>query len=98
MLPFFSYEFYTFQYNSATAQGNNPVFDVTKRYELEYNQELNDYFKNEMLKIMFIDESVDLDTNKDEADLIGIARVALKDLISQDTLRVTLPIMTRKNI
>jgi hypothetical protein len=45
MQPFFSYDFYTFDYRSGTANGQNPVFDVTKRYEVENNKELVDYFK-----------------------------------------------------
>ena len=98
MLPFFSYDFYTFSYRSPTANGNNPVFDITKRYELDYNQELSDYFKTQMLKIDFIDESVDLDTDKDPIDYIGSARVDLKALLSQDSLRATLPIINHKNL
>ena len=32
MLPFFSYDFYTFEVRSATAQGNNPNFEITKQF------------------------------------------------------------------
>ena len=35
MKPFFTYDFYRFEYRSATAEGDSPVFDVTKRYEVE---------------------------------------------------------------
>jgi hypothetical protein len=45
MQPFFTFDFYTFEYRSATAEGNNPIFDVTKRYEVEDSQELRDYLK-----------------------------------------------------
>lgn len=35
MQPFFNFDFYTFEYRSATAEGCNPTFDITKRYEVE---------------------------------------------------------------
>ena len=60
MEPFFSFDFYTFEYRSPTATGADPTFEVTKRYEIEDTPELQDYFKYQFLKIDFIDESVDL--------------------------------------
>jgi len=32
MMPFFSYDFYTFEVRSPTVQGDNPVFDSTKQF------------------------------------------------------------------
>jgi len=29
-MPFFSYDFYTFEVRSHTVQGNNPIFESTK--------------------------------------------------------------------
>ena len=90
MQPFFSYDFYTFDYKSATANGQNPVFDITKRYEVENNKELTDYFKFQYLKIDFIDEGVDL---FEEAklnrfgDYIGSARIPLKDLLVKEVVK-----------
>ena len=98
MLPFFSYDFYTFVYRSATANTNNPIFDITKRYEMEYNQELTDYFMGQMLKIDFIDESVDLDGGKEPMDYIGSCRIPLKEMLKQDTLTDRFPIMNHKNM
>ena len=43
MQPFFSFDFYTFEYRSPTASGNNPSFGVTQRYEVNYNQEFMNY-------------------------------------------------------
>ena len=60
MEPFFSFDFYTFDYRSPTATGADPTFEVTKRYEIEDSPEVQDYFKYQFLKIDFIDESVDL--------------------------------------
>jgi hypothetical protein len=37
MQPFFSFDFYTFEYRSPTASGDNPTFAVTQRYEVNYN-------------------------------------------------------------
>lgn len=36
MQPFFSFDFFTFEYRSPTANGDNPSFSVTKRYEVDY--------------------------------------------------------------
>ena len=35
MKPFFSYEFYIFDFKSATVTGRNPEFDSTKVYKVE---------------------------------------------------------------
>jgi hypothetical protein len=59
MQPFFSFIFYSFEFRSANADGCNPTFNVTKRFEVEETQELRDYFKFVFLKIDFIDESVE---------------------------------------
>ena len=100
MQPFFSYDFYTFDYRSATATGQNPIFDVTKRYEVENNQELVDYFKFQYLKIDFIDEGVDL---IEEAklnrfgDYIGSVRIPLKDLLTKETVKGYFSITNHQN-
>jgi hypothetical protein len=98
MLPFFSYDFYTFEYRSATTNGNNPIFDVTKRYELEYNQDLIDYLKNQFLKIDFIDESVDLVASPDASDYIGSCRIPLKEMLEKEHLSNVYPIFNEKNM
>jgi hypothetical protein len=35
MKPFFSYEFYRFDFKSATVTGSSPEFDSTKYYQVE---------------------------------------------------------------
>lgn len=83
MKPFFSYEFYKFDFKSATASGSNPEFDSTKRYEVEQNKELLDYMKRQTLKIDFIDESVDIEAFKynEMADYIGSVRFPLHRML-----------------
>ena len=96
MQPFFSFDFYTFEYRSPTASGNNPNFGVTQRYEVNYNQEFRDYQRQHCLKIDFIDESVDLNTQPEINDYIGSARIPLKDIGEKETTLVY-PINNEKN-
>lgn len=86
MLPWFKYDFYTFEYISATAEGNNPIFDLTKRYEVEDSQELRDYFKFQFLKIDFIDESVFEDAQDQALDYIGSVRIPLSEFLHKELL------------
>ena len=46
MRPFFSFDFYTFEYQSFTANSSNPSFDVTKHYEVELNTDLTKYLEH----------------------------------------------------
>lgn len=85
MQTFYYFDFYTFgEYHSATVPGPNPLFEITSRYEIEYNNEFVDYLKTMNLPINFIDESVDLNNNETPNDLIGKAYLPLKDIISRD--------------
>lgn len=85
MKPFFSYEFYKFDYKSTTTTGSNPVFDSTKHYSVEQNKELIDYMKRQTLKIDFIDESVDMEAFKynEMADYIGSVRFPLHRMLQE---------------
>lgn len=78
MQPFFSFEFYTFEYRSPTLHGDSPDFDITQRYELERTTELEEYMSNCFLKIDFIDESVDIVAEPEVNDYIGCVRIPLK--------------------
>jgi hypothetical protein len=60
MRPFFSFDFYTFEYRSPTSVGSDPAYEVTKRYEIEDSTELHRYMESQFLKIDFIDEYVPL--------------------------------------
>ena len=60
MQPFFYYQFYTYEYTSPIVNGSNVVFDVSKQFEVEINEQFLDYMKSSVLKIDFIDESVEL--------------------------------------
>ena len=98
MRPFFSFDFYTFEYQSPTANGSNPSFDVTKHYEVELNQELVNYLNNQFLKIDFIDDNVDLENNPVANDYIGSARIPLKGMLTSDLFDQEVEITNEKGI
>lgn len=83
MQPFFHYNFYKFDHSSAIASGDSPEFNFEHKYELENTRELDDYMKNQILIINFLDKGVDfgevtqLDNLK---DYIGSVRISLRDL------------------
>jgi hypothetical protein len=82
MQAFYFFEYYIFgEYHSATVPGNNPLFDHTQRYEIDYNLEFVEYMKTVVLPITFIDESVELTNNDKPNDFIGKAYVPLRDLL-----------------
>jgi hypothetical protein len=60
MLPFFSYDFYTFDVRSATVQGCDPIFDQSREFEVDANSQFLNYLKSQNLIIHLIDESVDM--------------------------------------
>ena len=74
MLPFFYYDFYRFSETSGTAQGDSPIWDHSRKYEVEKGGEFDKYMAANVLKIDFIDESVDI-TQQGNRDYIGSARV-----------------------
>ena len=76
MQPFFSFDFYTFEYRSAILQGDSPDVDLVQRYEIEDTSELREYFRECFLKIDFIDDSVDI-TEPEANDYIGCVRIPL---------------------
>jgi len=91
MLPFFSYDFYTFEVRSATAQSANPFFDSIKRFEIEQTADFLSYIKNEVLKIDLIDEGVDY-TDANLRDYIGSVRIPLRDLLLKGSLAGVFPV------
>lgn len=91
MLPFFSYDFYTFEVRSATAQSANPFFDSIKRFEIEQTADFQSYIKNEVLKIDLIDEGVDY-TDANLRDYIGSVRIPLRDLLVKGALAGVFPV------
>ena len=82
MLPFYYYDFYKFSETSVTGQGCNPVWQCSRKYEVEKGGEFDRYMSANVLKIDFIDESVDI-TEQGNRDYIGSARVPLRDLLQQ---------------
>lgn len=97
MQPFFSFDFYTWEYQSAVSDGQNPIFEMTQRYEVDYTQELVDYMQNQFLKIDFIDESVALNNDQEISDYIGSARFPLRLVEDQQKTHV-IPIINQKNM
>lgn len=97
--PFFSFDFYKFEYRSATASGENPIFDVTKHYEIESNKEILEYMKRQTLKIDFIDESVDIEAFKHNplADYIGSVRFPLHKILEETKYEGRFNIVNEKN-
>ena len=99
MRPFFSVDFYTFEYKSGTATGNNPVFNDARRYEVENNQDLHEYMKYQFLRIDFIDEAVELDRDQEVSDYIGSVRIPLKQLLENEIIgKKIYPIHNEKNL
>jgi len=60
MTPFFTYDFYTFNHTSAVVVGNEPNFSDTKRFEVSNSADFVDYLNAGVLKIDFIDDSVEM--------------------------------------
>ena len=97
MRPFFSFDFYTFEYRSPTAVGSDPIYEVTKRYEIEDSDELQKYMDFQFLKIDFIDESVALSQMGDAPDYIGSVRIPLRELLKENKVERTHPIIDNSN-
>lgn len=93
MRPFFSFDFYTFEYRSPTGIGADPTYEVTKRYEIEDSKELQEYMKYQFLKIDFIDESVALGYAGDAPDYVGSVRIPLRELLSHEKVARTHPVL-----
>ena len=61
MTPFFTYRFYTFgDETSPVLQSKNPKFQMRKQYEVENNTEFVNYMRKNILRIEFIDDSIDM--------------------------------------
>ena len=97
MRPFFSFDFYTFEYRSPTGIGSDPTYEVTKRYEIEDSKELQEYMKYQFLKIDFIDESVALGHAGDAPDYVGSVRIPLRELLSHEKVARTHPVLDSGN-
>lgn len=92
MLPFYSYEFYTFEVRSATAQGNNAFFDSKKQFEIEFSQEFQQYMTSQVLVINLIDEAVDI-TIPGARDYIGSVRIPLREILAKSTVAGQFPVV-----
>ena len=60
IMPFFAYDFYTFEVRSATVPGSSPLFSSVKQFEVDASKDFENYMKTETLKIDLIDEGVDI--------------------------------------
>lgn len=91
MKPFFTYDFYSFTHESAVVQGDSPVFQDKKQFEIEASPEFLKYMRQTVLKIDFIDESVEMD-QAGVKDYIGSARIPLSELLVKKSLQAEYPI------
>ena len=71
-------------------QGENPGFDITKQFEVEENTQFLQYMKNQVLKIDFIDESVEM--REGQNDYIGSARIPLREILTNEVVADTFPV------
>ena len=85
MRPFFTYDFYTFTHESAVVNGQDPTFADRKQFQVSQTSEFMNYMNSSILKIDFIDESVEM-AAAGARDYIGSARIPLKNLMSQGSL------------
>lgn len=93
ILPFFHFNFFTFEYTSPSLTGPQPYFDIKKQFECEVNEQFMDYMKTQVLKIDLIDESVDINAQGGgQKDYIGSVRIALKELMIQEEFADNLPV------
>ena len=91
MQPFFSFQFFTFDFQSPVLNGNNPFFDVKKQFEVELNEQFLEYMRTQVLKIDLIDESVDM-TQVGQKDYIGSVRIPLREVMMQDEFADCFPV------
>ena len=91
MQPFFYFQFFTFEYQSPTLTGSNPIFDLKKQFEVEVNEQFMDYMKTQILKIDLIDESVELGA-QGQSDYIGSVRIPLRELMIHEEFADNFPV------
>ena len=92
-MPFFHFDFFTFEYTSPSLTGPQPFFDIKKQFECEVNEQFMEYMKTQVLKIDLIDESVDISAQGGgQKDYIGSVRIALKELMIQEEFADNLPV------
>jgi len=98
---------------SETTYGENPTFSLVDKYNVIYDATFHDYIENQFLELVVLDDSnalevqispdnknqgsVNLIDNKDSDDLIGVARINLKDLSISNLIQGSFPIVNRKN-
>eukprot|EP00347_Sterkiella_histriomuscorum_P001912 403370193 len=91
MQPFYYFSFFTFEYTSPILDGQNPQFDIKKTFEIEINEQFMEYMRTQLLKIDFIDDSVDM-TQPNAKDYIGSVRIPLRELMLNEHLEDNFPI------
>jgi hypothetical protein len=60
MMPFFHYQFYTYEYTSPVSRGSNPIYDIRQQYEVAVDDQFIEYMRTQTLKIDLIDEAVNI--------------------------------------
>jgi hypothetical protein len=108
LMPYIYYQFYKFdEHFTKTAFGTDPLFQDVKKYEVVYDNAFHEYVMYQNLEILVMDDSrqlevemknnqnnnaVNLVDSPEYNDLIGIAKVPLKDLIINNLIQNNFPI------
>jgi hypothetical protein len=83
MMPFFHYQFYTYEYTSPVSRGSNPIYDIRQQYEVAVDDQFIEYMRTQTLKIDLIDEAVDIQAHQTgpTKDYIGTVRVPMQNFL-----------------
>ena len=108
LMPYIYYQFYKFdEHFTKTVFGADPLFQDVKKYEIVYDNAFHEYVMYQNLEILVMDDSrqlevemknsqrnnaVNLIDSPEYEDLIGIAKVPLKDLILNNLIQNNFPI------
>jgi hypothetical protein len=108
LMPYIYYQFYKFdEHFTKTVFGADPLFQDVKKYEIVYDNAFHEYIMYQNLEILVMDDSrqlevemknsqrnnaVNLIDSPEYEDLIGIAKIPLKDLILNSLIQNNFPI------
>ncbi len=83
MMPFFHFQFYTYEYTSPVSRGSNPIYDIRQQYEVAVDDQFIEYMRTQTLKIDLIDEAVDIQAHQagPAKDYIGTVRVPMQNFL-----------------
>ena len=112
ILPYFYYKFYKdYEKYSNISTGNDPQFQDVGSFTVVLDPSLQDYLSKELLNVYIFDSSnpIEVDVSNKESvklvntnqqiqqDLIGVCRIPLKNLLINDIIQGSFPIMNVNN-